>query len=194
MSELRSAIDSLRAEVLAELPDQRVEEDFAELQRAMDQLEVERLRRLAELDRRRHFHVDGFLSTASWLASAFKMAWGADRQRVREARALEEMPETRRALEEGEISWSAVQTLVTARDTDRNAFRDCEKELVEAARIHSMGDLQRIAGYWRQAVEQEQALDGEEKLRARRRLHASVTFSAWSASTEISIPRPAKPY
>src|SRR5207253_10728386 len=37
-------------------------------------------------------------------------------------------------------------------------------------------NLQRIAGYWRQAVEQEQALDGEEKLRARRRLHASVTF------------------
>ena len=95
MSELRSAVDSLRAEVLAELPDQRIEEDFAELQRTMEQLEVERLRRLAELDRRRPFHVDGFLSTASWLASAFKVAWGAARQQVREARALEDMPETK---------------------------------------------------------------------------------------------------
>jgi predicted restriction endonuclease len=33
-----------------------------------------------------------------------------------------------------------------------------------------------VAQYWRQAVEHEHALDSDEKLRARRRLHASVTF------------------
>src|SRR5207247_7085576 len=32
------------------------------------------------------------------------------------------------------------------------------------------------AAYWRQGVEREQAHDGEEALRARRRLHASVSF------------------
>src|SRR5205823_8904495 len=73
-------------------------------------------------------------------------------------------------------SMSAVRALVAARDADPLAFKDCEKELVEAARIHSMGDLQRIAGYWRQAVERERALEGDEKLREQRRLHASVTF------------------
>jgi hypothetical protein len=52
MSELRSTIDSLRGEVLSELPDARIEEDFSELQRACELLEVERLRRLAEIDRR----------------------------------------------------------------------------------------------------------------------------------------------
>jgi hypothetical protein len=71
---------------------------------------------------------------------------------------------------------SAVRALIAARDADDLAFRDCEKELVEAARIHSMGDLQRVAGYWRQAVERERALEGDEKLREQRRLHASVTF------------------
>jgi uncharacterized protein DUF222/HNH endonuclease len=176
MSELRSAIDSLRSEVLAELPDQRIQEDFAELQPAAELLEVERLRRLAELDRRRPFHRDGLLSTASWLASAFKVAWGAARQQVREARALEEMPDTRRALEEGEISMSSARGLVIAREADRAAFEDCEKQLVDAARIHSMNDLQRIAGSWRQAVERERAMEGDEKLRQQRRLHASVTF------------------
>jgi hypothetical protein len=40
VSELRSAVDSLRAEVLSALPDARVEEDFAELHRAIEQLEV----------------------------------------------------------------------------------------------------------------------------------------------------------
>jgi len=56
---------------LAELPDARLEEDFAEL------LEAERLRRLAEIDRRRIFARDGHLSAASWLVDRFRMAWDA---------------------------------------------------------------------------------------------------------------------
>ena len=39
MSELRSAIEGLRAETLPELPDARIEEDFAELQRALELLD-----------------------------------------------------------------------------------------------------------------------------------------------------------
>jgi hypothetical protein len=33
-----------------------------------------------------------------------------------------------------------------------------------------------VAAYWRQAVEREAMLDGEERLRERRRLNASITF------------------
>jgi uncharacterized protein DUF222/HNH endonuclease len=176
MSELRSAIDVLRAEVLTDLPDARAEEDFAEVQRAAELLEAERLRRLADLERRRSFERDGHLSAASWLASTFKVGWGAARDQVRTARALEEMPETRRALDEGELSMSAARVLTAARDADPSAFQHSEKELVEAARIHSMGDLQRVTAYWRQAVENHNALESEEKVRARRRLHASVSF------------------
>lgn len=176
MSELRSAIDLLRSEVLADLPDARIEEDFAELQRTGELLEVERLRRLAEIERRRTFQRDGHLSAASWLASTFKVGWGTARDQIRIARALEEMPQTRQALDAGDLSMSAVRVLVTARDADPSAFRRCETELVEAARIHSMHDLQRVAAYWRQALEREQALEGDDKLRQRRRLHASVTF------------------
>jgi hypothetical protein len=176
MSELRSVVESLRSEVLAELPDARLEEDFAELQRSGELLEVERLRRLAEIERRATFQRDGHLSAASWLASEFKVGWGAARDQVRTARALEEMPETRKALEEGEVSMSAAKVLVQARDSDPDEFRDSEKQLVDAARIHSTNDLQRVAQYWRQAVEREQALESDQKVRARRRLHASVSF------------------
>jgi hypothetical protein len=62
MSELRSVVDQLRSESLPELPDARIEEDFAELHEAMEQLEIERLRRPAEIDRRRSFERDGHLS------------------------------------------------------------------------------------------------------------------------------------
>jgi hypothetical protein len=109
MSGLRSAVDELRAVSLPELPDALIEEDFTELHQAMEQLEVERLRRVAEIDRRRLFERDGHLSAASWLASRFKLAWGAARDLVRMARSLEQMPETRGALERGDLSLSGGQ-------------------------------------------------------------------------------------
>ena len=176
MSELRSTVDALRSETLAELPDARVEEDFAELHRAVEQLEVERLRRLAEIERRGLHERDGFLSAAAWLVSRFKVAWGAAREHVRIARALDHMPRTRRALEEGEVSMSAIRVLVAVRDASADAFERCEPQLVEAARIHSVSDLQRVAAFWREAVEREGEFDGEGRLRARRRLHASVSL------------------
>ena len=71
MSEMRSCLEELRAEDLAEVSDQVLEEDFAELQRAAEILEAERLRRLAELDRRRPYLRDGYLSTSTWFARRF---------------------------------------------------------------------------------------------------------------------------
>jgi hypothetical protein len=176
MSELRSAIEELRAEDLSSLPDARVEEDFAELQRAADLLEMERLRRLEEIDRRGIFGRDGHLSAASWLAATFRVRWSWARGQVRMARGLHEMPETRRALEEGDLSISSARVLVAARDVDPEAFGRCERELVEAARIHSVRDLQRVAAHWRRMAEREQSLDDDDELRRRRRLHASQTL------------------
>jgi hypothetical protein len=174
VSELRSAVGTLQAEILAELPDARIEEDFAELQRTVELLEVERLRRLAEIERRGLHRRDGHLSAASWLASTFRMAWGTARENTRVARAFEDMPVTRRALEEGDLSLSAARVLAAAHEVDAQAFRRSEAQLVEAARIHSAGDLQKVAAFWRQRVEEARSLDGEDWLHARRRLHASV--------------------
>jgi hypothetical protein len=53
MSGLRSVVEELRSVSLAELPDALIEEDFEELHRAAELLALERLRRLAEIDRRR---------------------------------------------------------------------------------------------------------------------------------------------
>ena len=176
MSEFRSAIARLGSESLPELPDARLEEDFVELEAVGELIELERLRRLAEIDRRRLFERDGHLSAASWLATRFKMAWGTARARVRIARALEHMPETRRALEDGQVSMSSVRVLVAAREADTSAFDRSEAQLVHAARIHSVGDLRRVTAHWQQKVERENGIDSEERLRARRSLHASVSF------------------
>ncbi|MDP8956468.1 MAG: HNH endonuclease [Actinomycetota bacterium] len=176
MSELRSVIEALQSEVLSELSDAQLEQDFAEVQRAAEMLEVERLRRLAEIERRRVFERDGHLNTASWLSSTFKMGWGAAKEQIKTAAALEEMPETRRALDEGELSTSAARVLVQAREADPSSFQRSEAELVEAAKIHSMQDLKKVASYWQKEVEKQNGLDSDEKVRARRRLNTSIKF------------------
>jgi len=173
LSELRSAVEALRSETLPDLPDARIQEDFAELQRVCELLELERLRRLAEIERRRLFERDGHLSAASWLATRFRVAWGTARGQTHLARALTHMPGTRRALEAGDVSLSAARVLVAARDANPEAFDLSEDQLVEAARIHTINDLQRVASFWRQRVERDRL---DEPLRARRRLHASVSF------------------
>jgi hypothetical protein len=161
---------------LADLPDARVEEDFAELQRAVELLEAERLRRLAEIDRRGLHQRDGFLSAASWLASSHNVAWGNARADLRIARALRDMPRSLAALQEGEISMSAIKVLAAARQTDPSAFDRSEPQLLETARVHAIGDLQRVVGFWRQQVDRAHDLRGDDAARARRRLHASATY------------------
>ncbi len=144
LSELRSAIGVWQSEILAELPDAVIEEDFADLHRVSELVESERLRRLAELERRGVHERDGHVSVVSWLASRFKVAWGAARDSVRVARSLEHMPVVRRALEDGELSLSAVRALAQAREVEPEAFARSESTLVEAAGVHSVGDLHRV--------------------------------------------------
>ncbi|MGH2540712.1 MAG: hypothetical protein ACRDGK_09340, partial [Actinomycetota bacterium] len=116
MSELRSVIESLRSEPLASLPDARVEEDFAELHEAVESLEAERLRRLAEIEKRRLYERDGHLSAASWLAGRFRLGWGEARRAVALARGLERMTRVRRAFDDGVVSLAAVRVLAEARE------------------------------------------------------------------------------
>jgi hypothetical protein len=173
VSELRSMIEALRAETLAELPDARVEEDFEELHRAIEQLETERARRLAEIDRRRFFERDGHLSTAAWLVRRLNLAWGAAKDLVRVARELERMPATRRALEAGEVSVSAARVLAATHAAEPEAFAKAEPLLLEAARIHPVADLGRLTARWKDQVARERGVDPDRLSFERRRLHVS---------------------
>ena len=176
--ELGSVVESLRAETLAELPDARVEQDFCELHEAVEALEMERLRRLAEIDRRRLFERDGHLSAVAWLAGRFRVGVGQARQSVQLARGLAEMARVRRAFDLGMVSLSAVRTLAEALESEPDVFAETEPLLVEAASRHSIPDLRRVLAHWHQLVRSERASStgADEVLRSRRRLHASVTF------------------
>ena len=167
-------ISILHAQNLAELPDARIEEDFAALHRAIERLEVERLRRLAEIDRRALHERDGHLSAVSWFASQHGVSRSSAAADVRTAPAIEQMPRVREALHDGDLSIDAVKTLAAAQRFDGDAFTRSEALLVDAAKRHPTDDLQRVVAHWRHRVEQERADDGI--LRDGRGIHASVTF------------------
>src|SRR3990172_2314906 len=144
---LTAVASALRSEIVAEMPDARLEEDFGSLQRGIEMLEAERLRRLAEIERRGLHQRDGHLSAVSWLATAHGMSRGTAARHVRVARALDAMPKTRDAFDEGAVSLCAVKLLAAARQVDPEAFDLSEGTLVDAARTHSAGDLNRVLGY-----------------------------------------------
>ena len=174
--QLRTVTGTVCGEVLTDLTDGRAEDDLVELHRAIERLETELLRRVADLDRRGSFRRDGHLSTASWLVSALRIGWGAAREQVRLARSLASMRRTRRALEAGDISMSGARLLAITRETDPSAFERAEPYLVEAARSGSLRDLHRVTAVWRDAAERDAIPDADERRAARRRLHASVTL------------------
>jgi uncharacterized protein DUF222/HNH endonuclease len=175
MGGVRSALEEYQATQLAEITDAEVEEGFAELQRGLELVQAERLRWLAEIDRRRTYAADGHLSTTSWLVSRHRIGGGEASGEVRMARALEQMPASREALTQGEVSASAVRLLAQARESDPEAFGDSETLLLEAARVHSVKDLGRAVAYWRSAAESKRSAEEDDRMWRRRRLHASPT-------------------
>jgi uncharacterized protein DUF222 len=127
--------------------------------RAGQVLEARRLRLLAEIGRRSTFARDGHLSATSWLAARYRVAFPHAAQQVRTAVALEEMPATREALASGELSSSAVASLVSAHDTSPEEFSRAEGLLVEAAQSLPAKELHRAVDEWRSKVDERSALE-----------------------------------
>ncbi len=159
------------------MDDEGLEEEFAELDRAADVIHGKRLRVLAQIERRGTYARDGHVSITSWLAQRFRKTWSAASRLVRQARALEQMPSTREALEAGEITSSAVDVLMPAHEVDPKAFAQAEDYLVEAATTLSIPDLGRVVGTWRRAAEDARGPEFSEQAHERRRLHVSPTLA-----------------
>jgi hypothetical protein len=118
MSTLRSALEGFAQEDLRVAADATIEDDLHELTRAAARIDVERSRRLAEIERRGSFRRDGALSVTSWLIAHANLAPGAAAQQVRLARFLRDVPAAAEALAGGELSASAVAVIASARSTD----------------------------------------------------------------------------
>lgn len=176
MSSLRSAIDELAGEELGGVGDRSLLEDVVELGRDLAALEAQRVRRLAEIDRRRAFERDGSLTLTAWLRTRCRMAAGWARELVRMARQLGDMPATKEAFEAGELDSGRVRIMVAAHRRHPEVFARDEDTLLDAALSSPTADVRRLVDYWSQAADEAEALRDHEARHRRRRLHVSRTF------------------
>jgi hypothetical protein len=120
-------------DTLMELED-RILEIFAHVELA----EYRSLPFLAEFDARRGWELGGHASCAHWLAVRAKLGLGAAREKVRVAKALEDLPETSAWMALGRISFSQARALTRVADADNEA------ELLQAAEDMTVAQIERM--------------------------------------------------
>ncbi|MDP2496936.1 MAG: DUF222 domain-containing protein [Candidatus Palauibacterales bacterium] len=89
------------------------------------------------------WHRAGFKSCARWLSWRIGIGAGAARERVRVARALEELPRLSAALRTGKLSYSVARALT------RVATPETEEELVDVALHSTAAQMERLVSAWR---------------------------------------------
>ena len=119
------------------------------------------LRALAESDRHRDWADEGFGSCAEWLAWQIGVTRNTANEKVRAARALEDLPLIAEAMSRGELSFSKIRAIT------RVATPDSERELLEFARAGSAANLERLVRGWKDLSRSDEAR--RERARQRRR-------------------------
>jgi hypothetical protein len=176
MGPSRATFHQLTGRDPRDLSDDELAEHVAEIERASRALEAARARAIAEVDARRAYAAEGFLSTTSWIAHRMGVAASAAAQQVRLARALPDMPATRAALAQGSISVIGAGLLAGAREVEPAAFARSEHALVRAARTLPVRDLRRAIEHWRLLADAESGDEATRRRFERRGLYASHTI------------------
>ena len=174
MSSLRSLVDELAGEDLTWVDSRQLEDDLIELNLQLTRLHAQASRRLAEVDRRGSYEVDGYLSTTSWLRDRSRLSARGATKALHRARSLVGMPDTRAAYESGDLGTPVVDMLAAARKRHLDMFAEHEAVLVEEISGLTPGNASRLINYWRQALDHHN--EGENARNQRRRLSIASTF------------------
>ncbi|MEZ4422740.1 MAG: DUF222 domain-containing protein, partial [Gemmatimonadota bacterium] len=131
------ALSTAELDTLEDLGDQ-----IADLASAIHSATHRLLVLVAEFDRRRGWELGGHPTCAHWLAWRTGIDLGAAREKVRAARALEDLPAIGAAMAQGELSFSKVRALT------RVASVDDEEELLALAHTRTAHQLERALRRW----------------------------------------------
>ena len=124
------------------------------------------LRALAESDRHRDWEAEGFGSCSEWLAWRIGITRDTAGEKVRAARALENLPLISKAMARGEVSFSKVRALTRA------ATPENEGDMLAYAKACSAASLERLVRGWKTLGR----LDEERAERLRHRMRSFSVF------------------
>jgi hypothetical protein len=137
-------MDEWAIEDLETLSDDVLADQLVDLNSVIDQLELQRARRLDRFNRRKGFAGLGYPSATAFLIHRCKMSPGRATRLVAQARSMSHMAETARAWSEERLSADQVRHLMVAHDTNPAIFSEHELGLIEAVEplgVQSLQDL-----------------------------------------------------
>ncbi|MDQ6883073.1 MAG: HNH endonuclease [Candidatus Dormibacteraeota bacterium] len=180
MAESESPLDRIRRE-LEQLPAWMKQQSDAacgaiaiELQEFRDLSEANSAEALRRFEKSGSWAEDGSLSLVSWLRTHGKLSGGAAMQRVTIARQLEQLPETGKAFQRGDLGYEHVAIISrTVEHVGVAAVQQAESALVEAAQTRDPGQFVAVAKEFEHRMDAEAALRETNRAFSRRYFHLS---------------------
>jgi hypothetical protein len=175
--EIHSLLDRLAAEDLHSLPAESMGEDQIALQRICNRVQAEGLRRLSRFDSGEGYAASGALTARAWLRWQLNLTASTASERVAISRKLAALPQTERALAEGDISYRHVVLIVeTAGQLGERFEAQAETILVELSKEVCPWRLQRAIWNLKHCLDSDGVLDDANDIHGRRCLHLSQSF------------------
>jgi hypothetical protein len=135
----------------------------------------EKLRRIAEIDARRAWRLDGRRSTADLLAGRLGLTPGEARAQADTATALAQLPRTAASLRAGELGLGQAQVAARALEQlPAHAHERLDELVAERGGGLDRRRLRDAVDEWAHTVEPERLAEREQRAWARRRLHVRV--------------------
>jgi uncharacterized protein DUF222 len=131
--EINSILDQLADEDLTAVPAEAMGDDQIALQRICNRVQAEALRRLRRFDKGQGYASSMALSTKAWLRWKCNLTYGVASNQVEVARRLATLPQTSRALADGDISYRHASLIAgTAEQLGERMEAHAEEILVTA--------------------------------------------------------------
>jgi hypothetical protein len=175
--QINSLLDRLADEDLTAVPAEAMGDDQIALQRIDNRVRAEALRRLRRFDKGQGYTDSMALSAKAWLRWKCNLDYNVASAQVEVARRLETLPQTSKALADGDISYRHASLI--ARTAERLGDRmeaHAEEILVNAAKELDPLRLRYAIAQLRHCLEPDQVLDDANKAHERRFLYLSQTF------------------
>ena len=164
-SAIRTALPATPAAPFPSAALVRLGDEIAELAAHIHAATYRLLVLIREFDQRGGWHT-GFKTCAHWLSWRTGIAMGPAREKVRVARALEDLPALSEMMQSGELSYSKARALT------RVATSENELELMEFARHGTASHVEELVRAWRRV----DRLEDQWQERARHRTRELTVF------------------
>src|SRR5229473_322133 len=175
--QINSILDHLAGEDLNSVPAESMGDDQIALQRIVNRVQAEGLRRLRRFDSGQGYAHCGALSARAWLRWRLNLTATTASERVAISRKMPALPKTDQALADGDISYRHVALIAEAASQLGDKFEaQAETILVDVSKEVCPWRLQRAIWHLKHCLDSDGVLSDANKAHDRRFLHMSQTL------------------